>query len=52
VRLTFRAARVPIPETNDPEAYTLAATAALQKRFEAFIREAMEQWMWAHRHRD
>ena len=28
---------------------SIVATAALQKQFETFIREAPEQWMWAHR---
>ena len=49
VRFRIRARRVPIPETNDRDADALAATAALQAQFEAFIREAPEQWMWAHR---
>ncbi len=49
VRFRIRAARVPIPETGDKEADAVAGTAALQAQFEAFIREAPEQWMWAHR---
>jgi KDO2-lipid IV(A) lauroyltransferase len=49
VRFRIRAARVPIPETDDREADAIAATAALQAQFEAFIREAPEQWMWGHR---
>ncbi len=49
VRFRIRAARVPIPETNDRDADAVAATAALQAQFEAFIREAPEQWMWGHR---
>ncbi len=49
VRFRIRATRVPIPETNDRDADALAATASLQAQFEAFIREAPEQWMWAHR---
>jgi Kdo2-lipid IVA lauroyltransferase/acyltransferase len=52
VRFTIRAARIPIPETNDREADAIAGTAALQKQFEAFIREAPEQWMWGHRRWD
>jgi KDO2-lipid IV(A) lauroyltransferase len=49
VRFRIRAARVPIPETDDREADAVAATAALQAQFEAFIREAPDQWMWGHR---
>lgn len=49
VRFRIRAARVPIPETEDRDADALAATAALQAQFEAFIREAPGQWMWGHR---
>jgi Kdo2-lipid IVA lauroyltransferase/acyltransferase len=49
VRFVIRIERVPVPHTNDRAADAIAATAALQKQFEAFIREAPEQWMWAHR---
>ena len=49
VHFVIRGARIPVPETNDREADAIVATAALQKQFEAFIREAPEQWMWAHR---
>jgi KDO2-lipid IV(A) lauroyltransferase len=52
VRFTIRAKQVPVPETNDREADALVATAALQAQLEAFIREAPEQWMWAHRRWD
>jgi Kdo2-lipid IVA lauroyltransferase/acyltransferase len=52
VRFTIRARQVPVPETNDREADALVATAALQAQLEAFIREAPEQWMWAHRRWD
>jgi Kdo2-lipid IVA lauroyltransferase/acyltransferase len=45
LRVTIRAARVPIPGTNDREADVISATATLQKQFEAFIREASERWM-------
>jgi KDO2-lipid IV(A) lauroyltransferase len=49
VHFVIRGARIPVPETNDREADAIVATAALQKQFETFIREAPEQWMWAHR---
>ncbi len=49
VRFVIKGERIPIPETNDREADAIVATAALHKQFEAFIREAPEQWMWAHR---
>jgi KDO2-lipid IV(A) lauroyltransferase len=49
VRFTIRVKRIPIPETNDREADAVVATAAMHKQFEAFIRDAPEQWMWAHR---
>jgi KDO2-lipid IV(A) lauroyltransferase len=52
VRFTIRAARIPVPQTDDREADAVAATAALQAQFEAFIREAPEQWMWGHRRWD
>jgi Kdo2-lipid IVA lauroyltransferase/acyltransferase len=48
-RFSIRIAPVPIPHTADREADAVAATAALQRQYEAFIREAPEQWMWAHR---
>jgi KDO2-lipid IV(A) lauroyltransferase len=35
--------------TDDSAADALTATKALHRQFEAFIREAPEQWMWAHR---
>jgi KDO2-lipid IV(A) lauroyltransferase len=40
---------LPVPVTDDRDADVLAATAALHAQFEAWIREAPEQWMWAHR---
>ena len=49
VRFVIRVEPVPVPLTKDRAADAIAATAALQKQFEAFIREAPEQWMWAHR---
>ena len=49
VRFVIRGARVEVPHTDDPAADAIAGTAALHAQFEAFIREAPEQWMWAHR---
>jgi Kdo2-lipid IVA lauroyltransferase/acyltransferase len=49
VHFVIRIVPVPVPATNDRAADAIAATAALQRQFEAFIREAPEQWMWAHR---
>jgi KDO2-lipid IV(A) lauroyltransferase len=40
---------VAAPVSEDRDADVLAATAALQARFEEFIRETPEQWMWTHR---
>ena len=49
VRFVIRGARVEAPHTDDPAADAVAATAALHAQFEAFIRQAPEQWMWTHR---
>ena len=51
-RFTVRIERVEVPTTGDRHADVLAATAALHAQFEDFIREAPEQWMWAHRRWD
>jgi KDO2-lipid IV(A) lauroyltransferase len=52
VRFEVRAEPVEVPVTNDRDADVLAATAAVQAKFEAFLRETPEQWMWAHRRWD
>jgi KDO2-lipid IV(A) lauroyltransferase len=52
VRFTIHAARVEVPKTADREADIRAATANLQACIEQFVREAPEQWMWAHRRWD
>jgi len=44
--------KVESPRSDDRDADVLAATAALQARFEQFIRDNPEQWMWAHRRWD
>jgi KDO2-lipid IV(A) lauroyltransferase len=49
VRFVIRVERVEIPHTADHAADAIAGTAALHAQFEAFIRQAPEQWMWAHR---
>jgi KDO2-lipid IV(A) lauroyltransferase len=49
VRFVIRGAWVEVPHTDDPVADAVAGTAALHAQFEAFIRQAPEQWMWAHR---
>ncbi|MGC2786832.1 MAG: lauroyl acyltransferase [Roseiarcus sp.] len=49
VRFVIRGARVEVPHTDDHTADAIAGTAALHAQFEAFIRQAPEQWMWAHR---
>jgi len=49
VRFSMRVVPVEVPQTNDRDADVAAAIAALYARFEEFIREAPEQWMWAQR---
>ena len=49
VRFVIRATPVEVPHTHDHAADAIAGTAALHAQFEAFIRQAPEQWMWAHR---
>ena len=51
-RFSLRIEPVAVPNTDDRDADVQAATAALQQRFEEFVREAPEQWMWAHRRWD
>jgi KDO2-lipid IV(A) lauroyltransferase len=48
-RFSIRIAPIAMPQTNNSAADALVATQALQRQYEAFIREAPEQWMWAHR---
>jgi Kdo2-lipid IVA lauroyltransferase/acyltransferase len=48
-RFSIRIMPIAMPQTNNSAADALVATKTLQRQFEAFIREAPEQWMWAHR---
>ena len=52
VRFTVRVEPVEVPVTDDRDADIAAATANIHGRFEAFLREAPGQWMWAHRRWD
>jgi KDO2-lipid IV(A) lauroyltransferase len=49
VRFSVRIAQIPVPRTNDRDADVAAATRNLQSTFEGMIRDAPDQWMWAHR---
>ena len=49
VRFVIRIEEIKMPQTDDRQADAVAATAAMQAQFEAYIREAPEQWMWGHR---
>jgi KDO2-lipid IV(A) lauroyltransferase len=51
-RFSIRVEEVATPRTDDRNADIAAATLSLQATFEAMIREAPEQWMWAHRRWD
>ncbi len=44
--------RIEVPRTRDAEADIVAATAAIQKKFEDWIRAEPGQWMWAHKRWD
>lgn len=48
-RFSVAFVEVPVPQTDDRKADVAAATQALQSALERFVREAPEQWMWAHR---
>jgi KDO2-lipid IV(A) lauroyltransferase len=43
---------VAVSRSDDRDADVKATTAAIQARFEQFVRSAPEQWMWAHRRWD
>ncbi|MGL5446165.1 MAG: lysophospholipid acyltransferase family protein [Rhabdaerophilum sp.] len=48
---TFEAkvAEVPVSRSGNRDADLTETTAAIQRQFEAFIRESPGQWMWGHR---
>ena len=52
VKFLVRLRPVAVPVTDDREADVAAATAGVQAQFEVFLRQAPEQWMWAHRRWD
>ncbi|HXT08451.1 MAG TPA: lauroyl acyltransferase [Roseiarcus sp.] len=52
VSFTVRVEPVEVPATADRDADIAAATANIHACFEAFLREAPGQWMWAHRRWD
>lgn len=52
VRFSLRVEQLTVPRTADRDADVAAATRAIQSAFEAMIREAPDQWMWAHRRWD
>jgi KDO2-lipid IV(A) lauroyltransferase len=48
VHFQMEAQIIPVAQTDDRNADIAAATRDVQKKFETWIREAPEQWMWAH----
>jgi len=48
-RFAIDAVEIPVSRTGDRAADVHATTAAMHAQFESWIREAPEQWMWAHR---
>jgi Kdo2-lipid IVA lauroyltransferase/acyltransferase len=52
VRFTISVTQVVVPRTADREADIATATSGVQAAFESMIRQAPEQWMWAHRRWD
>jgi Kdo2-lipid IVA lauroyltransferase/acyltransferase len=48
-RFSIKTEPVALSGTGNREADVAATTAALQATYEGFVREAPEQWMWAHR---
>lgn len=48
-RFRVKVREVKVPWTDDPNADIKAALIEMQAQFEAWIREAPEQWMWSNR---
>jgi KDO2-lipid IV(A) lauroyltransferase len=48
-RFSIRTEPVALQRSGNRDADVAATTAALQATYERFVREAPEQWMWAHR---
>ena len=48
-RFRFEVRELEVPRTGDADGDVKAATAAMARQFEAWIREAPEQWMWWQR---
>lgn len=51
-RFELRIAPVEVPHTSDRRADVRVGALHLQSQFEKFVREAPEQWTWAHRRWD
>jgi Kdo2-lipid IVA lauroyltransferase/acyltransferase len=49
VRFAIEGEVIEIPRTPDRDADILEGTRLIQARFESWVREHPEQWMWAHR---
>jgi Kdo2-lipid IVA lauroyltransferase/acyltransferase len=52
VRFSIAVEEVPVARTQDRDADIAATTRLIQAAFERMVREAPEQWMWAHRRWD
>jgi KDO2-lipid IV(A) lauroyltransferase len=49
VRFAIEGEIIEVPRTPDRDADILEGTRLIQARFESWVREHPEQWMWAHR---
>ena len=49
IHFEVQAEIIPMPHTDDIEEDILVATSAVHARFEEWVRQVPEQWMWAHR---